>query len=44
MNSCLSQTHSLGKVMATKVVVAFGPSDLCCDLGLWGADVAMVYG
>ena len=44
MNSCHSQTHRLGKVTATKVVVAFGPSNIYCNLGLWGANVAMVYG
>ena len=44
MNSCCFQTHSLGEVMATKVVVAFGPSDVYCDLGLWGVNVVMVYG
>ena len=36
MNSCCSQTHGLGKAMATEVVVAFGPSNVYCDLSLWG--------
>ena len=44
MSSCCFQTHGLGKAMATEVVVVFGPSNIYCDLGLWGADVAMVYG
>ena len=30
--------------MATEAFVAFAPSDVYCDLGLWGANVAMVYG
>ena len=30
--------------MATEAVVAFGPSDVYCDLSLWGADVAMICG
>ena len=30
--------------MATKAVVAFGPSDVYCSLGLWGAKGVMVYG
>ena len=30
--------------MATKVVVDFGPPDVYCNLSLWRADVAMVYG
>ena len=34
----------LGKAMATGAVVAFGLSNVYCNLGLWGADVAMVYG
>ena len=37
-----SQTHSLGKVMVTKVVVAFGTSDIYCGLSSLGAGMVMV--
>ena len=30
--------------MATKVVVGFGPSNICYSIGLWEANVARVYG
>ena len=32
-----------GKATATEVLAAFAPSDVYCNLGLWGADVAMIY-
>ena len=35
------QTHALGKVMVTKAVVAYGPSDACCGPGLLRAGVEM---
>ena len=41
-NSCNSQTHSLGKVMATEVGLAFGPSCIYCSPGLLWAVVALV--
>ena len=44
MNTCHSQTHSLGKVTATEAVLAFGTSDVYCSLGLRGANGEMVYG
>ena len=42
MSSSHSQTHDLGKVMGTKVMEAFGPSDIYCSLGLSGANMVMV--
>ena len=44
MSSCHSQTHGLGKVMGTKAMEAFGPSDVYCGLNPSGASVAMVDG
>ena len=43
-SSCCSQTHSLGKVMGTKTMEAFGPSDIYCSLDPSGANVVMVDG
>ena len=42
MSSCHSQTHGLGKVMGTGVMVAFGPSDVYCGLNPFGAGMVMV--
>ena len=42
MSSCHPQTYDLGKVMGTKAMEAFGPSDIYCSLGSLGADVVMV--
>ena len=42
MNLCCSQTHDPGKVKGTKVMEAFGLSDVYCILGLSGADGVMV--
>ena len=44
MSSCHLQTHGLGKVMGTKVMEAFGPSDIYCSLSPLGANVVMVDG
>ena len=44
MSSYHSQTCGPGKVMVTKAVVAFGPSDICCGPSLLGASVAMADG
>ena len=42
MNSGHSQTHGLGKVKGTKVMEAFGLSDVFYILGLLGANEMMV--
>ena len=38
MNSCHSQTHSLGKVRVTEVIESFGLSDIYYVLSLLRAD------
>ena len=42
MNSGHSQNHGLGKVMGTKVMEAFGLSNVYCVPGLLGANEVMV--
>ena len=44
MSSYYSQTHCLGKVMVTEVVVAFGHSNIYCSLSPFGVSMAMVDG
>ena len=44
MSSSCSQTHDPGKAMGSKVMGAFGPSNIYCGLDLLGADVVMVDG